>query len=276
MNRKFIIFTDLDSTLLDENYSWKEAIPALEKINKLKIPLILNSSKTICEIEEIRNELNLFYPVVAENGAVVGIPDKINLKSSPSNSLDISLSSSMNRDKIIKIIKSIRNRNKYKFEGFSDWSIKQIMTLTDLNYSEACKANKRVATEPIQWFDSDENLKQFIDELSSYKLTCVRGGRFIHIMPDMVDKGTGLINVLNLFKNRYPKENFSTISLGDSFNDIPMFKTSNFSFLISKLNSNLTNLKSPNLIVSKKYGPRGWNEELLKFLDKRIDYEMAV
>ena len=67
---------------MDENYSWKEAIPALEKINKLKIPLILNSSKTICEIEEIRNELNLFYPVVAENGAVVGIPDKINLKSS--------------------------------------------------------------------------------------------------------------------------------------------------------------------------------------------------
>ena len=48
MSKKFIIFTDLDSTLLDENYSWKEAIPALEKINKLKIPLILNSSKTIC------------------------------------------------------------------------------------------------------------------------------------------------------------------------------------------------------------------------------------
>ena len=71
-------------------------------------------------------------------------------------------------------------------------------------------------------------------------------------------------------------DNFSTISLGDSFNDIPMFKKSNFSFLISKLNSNLTNLKFPNLIVSKKYGPRGWNEELLKFLDKRIDYEMAV
>ena len=68
MNKKFIIFTDLDSTLLDENYSWKEAIPALEKINKLKIPLILNSSKTICEIEEIRNELNLFYPVIADAG----------------------------------------------------------------------------------------------------------------------------------------------------------------------------------------------------------------
>jgi len=276
MKNKFIIFTDLDSTLLDENYSWKEAIPALEKISQLKIPLILNSSKTICEIEEIRNELNLFYPVVAENGAVVGIPQKINLKSSFCASLDISLSSSLNREKIIKIMKSIRKRNNYKFEGFSDCSIKKIMMLTDLNTSEACKANKRLATEPIQWFDSDENLKQFTDELSSHKLTCVRGGRFIHIMPDMVDKGTGLIKVLNLFKNRYPKENFSTISLGDSFNDIPMFKTSNFSFLISKLNSNLTSLKFPNLIVSKKYGPCGWNEELLNFLDKLVDYEMAV
>ena len=171
MSKKFIIFTDLDSTLLDENYSWKEAIPALEKINKLKIPLILNSSKTICEIEEIRNELNLFYPVIAENGAVIGIPNKINLKSSSSTSLDISLSGSLNRDKIIKIMKSIRKRNKYKFEGFSDWSIKKIMMLTDLNNSEACKANKRVATEPIQWFDSDENLKQFIDELKPVSYT---------------------------------------------------------------------------------------------------------
>ena len=45
--------------------------PAINELNKLKIPLILNSSKTICEIEMIRKDLNIFYPVVAENGAVI-------------------------------------------------------------------------------------------------------------------------------------------------------------------------------------------------------------
>ena len=45
--KNFIIFTDLDATLLDENYSWEKAIPALNELNKLKIPLILNSSKTM-------------------------------------------------------------------------------------------------------------------------------------------------------------------------------------------------------------------------------------
>ena len=43
MKKNFIIFTDLDSTLLDENYSWEKAKPALNELNKLKIPLILNS-----------------------------------------------------------------------------------------------------------------------------------------------------------------------------------------------------------------------------------------
>ena len=62
MKKNFIIFTDLDATLLDENYSWEKAIPALNELNKLKIPLILNSSKTICEIERIRKDLNIFYP----------------------------------------------------------------------------------------------------------------------------------------------------------------------------------------------------------------------
>ena len=43
---------------------FKKGKEKIAKINKLKIPLILNSSKTICEIEEIRNELNLFYPAI--------------------------------------------------------------------------------------------------------------------------------------------------------------------------------------------------------------------
>ena len=64
--------------------------------------------------------------------------------------------------------------------------------------------------------------------------------------------------------------------MGDSYNDIPMFNKSNFSILISKLNSTLTNLKFPNLVVSKKYGPSGWNEELLKLLNNNMDFKMVV
>ena len=52
---ELIIFTDLDGTLLDFRYSYKEAVPALNLIRKKNIPLIICSSKTRAEIEKCRN-----------------------------------------------------------------------------------------------------------------------------------------------------------------------------------------------------------------------------
>lgn len=57
--RNLLIFTDLDGTLLDhDNYRFDQAIPALEKVNRLKIPLIINSSKTYAEIKAIRQKMH--------------------------------------------------------------------------------------------------------------------------------------------------------------------------------------------------------------------------
>ena len=44
--KAWIIITDLDASLLDESYSYKDAIDALDFIHKSEIPLVLNSSKT--------------------------------------------------------------------------------------------------------------------------------------------------------------------------------------------------------------------------------------
>jgi hypothetical protein len=58
MNR-FIIFTDLDGTLLDHHtYSYVPAMPALERLRETKTPLIMVSSKTRLEIEALRIELD--------------------------------------------------------------------------------------------------------------------------------------------------------------------------------------------------------------------------
>ena len=59
----FVIFTDLDGTLLDHaSYSYAPAEPALALLHKLEIPLILASSKTAFEIAPLREELDL--PIV--------------------------------------------------------------------------------------------------------------------------------------------------------------------------------------------------------------------
>jgi len=45
-NKFYVIFTDLDGTLLDDNYSYKDALLVLRVLNKRKIPLVFCSAKT--------------------------------------------------------------------------------------------------------------------------------------------------------------------------------------------------------------------------------------
>ena len=71
-----LVFTDLDGTLLDHHsYSWAPARPALASLHERGDAVMLVSSKTLAEISTFRRELGLPHPVVAENGAVIDVPD---------------------------------------------------------------------------------------------------------------------------------------------------------------------------------------------------------
>jgi len=53
-----VVFTDLDGTLLDqETYSWEAARPALELLERQRIPWIIVTSKTRAEVEVLRREM---------------------------------------------------------------------------------------------------------------------------------------------------------------------------------------------------------------------------
>src|SRR5215467_11671757 len=73
-----LVFTDLDGTLLDENYSWRGAESALAELRRLRVPLILCTSKTRAEVQKLRTALKNNDPYSVENGGMVVIP-----KSSP-------------------------------------------------------------------------------------------------------------------------------------------------------------------------------------------------
>ena len=70
-----VVITDLDGTLLDhDSYSWSEAAPAVEALRTAGIPLVLCSSKTRAEMEELRRELNNKDPFIVENGGALFVP----------------------------------------------------------------------------------------------------------------------------------------------------------------------------------------------------------
>ena len=71
-----IIFTDLDETLLNQDYSFSEAERALEIIRDKEVPLIICSSKTRAEIEVYQAKLRIDWPFISENGGGIFIPKR--------------------------------------------------------------------------------------------------------------------------------------------------------------------------------------------------------
>ena len=75
-DNRFVIFTDLDGSLLDHgDYSFSGALPMLKYLRTRKIPLIYTTSKTRQECLVLQEAMGICAPFIVENGACVCFPD---------------------------------------------------------------------------------------------------------------------------------------------------------------------------------------------------------
>ena len=70
-NSRFWIVTDLDGTLMDENYDISPAKKTLNMLSEMNIPVIPCTSKTASEVRYFREENGLSDPFIVENGAAI-------------------------------------------------------------------------------------------------------------------------------------------------------------------------------------------------------------
>ena len=245
--RNYIIFSDLDGTLLDhKTYTFDPALEALSIIKSRQIPLILSSSKTRAEIERIQAHLTLKDPFIFENGSGVFYDNQV-------VSFGINLTEIHN--KITPLQKT------FNFNCYSLLTIEQAIHYTGLTEEEAKLSQQRQFSEPIIWLDDEERKNDFLEKIHQLGLNATQGGRFLTISSHH-DKA----KALKWVKNRLEKDRqteFISIALGDGENDIKMIEASNIKILIKNNNDHL---KQSNWIFSKQTGPKGWNDELLKVL----------
>ncbi len=246
--KKYVIFTDLDGTLLDhDTYSYAPASDALKKLRDTNTPLILASSKTAAEIGPLRQELGFeTFPAIVENGAGVlaahiGSADGVS-----------------DYEKIIEIINQAPAALRTLYTGFHDWTTEDVSRQTSLSLQAAILAKQREYSEPGLWSGSQDKLADFIKYLTENGLRAQQGGRFLTI-----SFGAGKVDRMNEIVGQLQTggDTIITVALGDAPNDKQMLEHADIGFVMSN-NSNQY-LFAPNkpdhITYSAHSGPTGWN-----------------
>ena len=275
--KQILIFTDLDGTLIDhDTYDFKEAQPALDQLRSRSIPVIICSSKTRAEIEVYRRRMGLSDPFIVENGGAVFVPghtldlspppspppsrgrvwEGVNfVEKGPYHVMELGVPYA----DLCTVWREIKKKN-FRMKGFSEMTIEEIAACTGLPLEEASLAARREYSEPFMFSDTSAQFRLLESLLQKKGLRITRGGRFYHMI-GRNDKGTAVQVLRKLYANTYPDKRIWTAGLGDSANDIPMFRHVDMPIVIRKKTGEWEHIQGIEpIICSDKAGPRGWAE----------------
>jgi mannosyl-3-phosphoglycerate phosphatase len=268
MESKYIIFTDLDGTLLDHNtYSFEDAIPALDIIQRKNIPLILVSSKTRIELLHIREQLDLKdSPFVVENGSAI-YTTLYYFNSIPNGEQQDDLCCyrlGKSFHEIKKTLEHISNEYNYCIKGYHNATPEQISKITALSGDSLVRSLYREFSIPLFYDARAEDILK--KEVPKYDLQILYGGRFMHLLSN-IDKGNALQLIMRAYKNKFKTEKLKSIALGDSLNDFAMLAQSDIPVLVKRFDGTYeSRQRLENVNYCQDIGPRGWNQFLIDFL----------
>jgi mannosyl-3-phosphoglycerate phosphatase len=266
----FVIFTDLDGTLLDlKTYSFEKALPALSLIRRKKIPLVICSSKTRKEIEYYRKKLGNDQPFISENGGGIYIPKGYfsfpagygGVKIRSENGCQVVRLGAKYSD-LRKVIEALRKEG-FKIKGFGDMTAKELSEIANMSIHEAEMAMERDFDEPFVFEGDEAGMRKLFGRIRSEGFN-VTQGRFFHILGES-DKGKAVAILIEFYKRKLGE--ITTIALGDSPNDIPMLENVDRRIIVRKPDGTYdSRIDIRGLEKSDGIGPDGWNRAVLAIL----------
>lgn len=270
----YVVFTDLDGSLLDARMSsWDAAAPALQALRARGIPLILVSSKTRAEIEPLRRRLQHRDPFIVENGAAVFVPhglfsfslERVRTKSSY-DVIELGMPYHMLRD----VLKQIEDAVETPLHGFGDLSLDEIMEVTGLSRADAALASIREYDEPFLLEAPQPLVAEVCRQIVSRGLRWSKAGRLFHLTGDN-DKGEAADVLMQCYRRehrlRFQNRVVKSVGIGESINDVPLLAAVDHPILAQKPDGSFdTGVLLPRVVRTRGIGPAGWNEAVLKLL----------
>lgn len=271
---KYVIYTDLDGTLLDhKNYSFEAALPAVRLAQQQGIPIIPVTSKTRSEIEKLRLDIPLRTPFIVENGAAIFIPknDELAVTASKDDFIETGdyfiKAFSLTRREWQIIIDSLLEQMPDCFRPFSKLSATDIADLTGLSLESSAMANEREFSDPLHWYGDDEQLLDLNRLCALQDINVVRGGRFVHLIKG-ADKGRAVQSLHATYKKHERDESIKSIALGDGGNDVAMLDVADIAICVRSKSHDFPAVTNSNAVYTNEYGPEGWCSSVNALLQK--------
>ncbi len=268
MHKQILVFTDLDGTLLDtQTFDFSKALPGIELLASLNIPLIPVTSKTRSEIQVFREKLSLESPFVSENGGGIFFPADFEL--SPKYRFE--RAGSYRGIYVGRPVKEVLDKcgplkKDFDYKGFSDMSPSEIASVTGLPLGDALLASKREFDEPVLLRNSRDNGKFFCSRARDLGLDCLSGGRFIHLFSGG-GKGRAVRILLNIFRDL--KGPCFSIALGDGPNDIPMLEIADRAVLMRNIDGGyIDGVARGDIIKAEGNGPDVWSRIIMSMIEE--------
>lgn len=265
MSEQLLVFTDLDGTLLDaRSYSFHAALPALDRIRSLEIPLIIVSSKTRAEIEVYRRRLRNDHPFISENGGGLFIPRGYfpgEVEGAVESGYVVKRLGTPYEETRSKLME-VRARTGVAVRGFGDMTDGEVAKLTGLPIEEAALAKQRDFSEPFVFSGAPD--MEFLRSIETAGMRWTQG-RLFHIMGDH-DKGRAVRMVRDLYAQE--RGTVRSIGLGDGLNDLPFLQAVDQAVLVKgEKGTHDTRIQVPGMLLTEAIGPAGWNETVLRLCE---------
>ncbi|MBN8243843.1 HAD-IIB family hydrolase [Nitratireductor aquimarinus] len=258
--RSFIVFSDLDGTLLDhETYDFDAARPALARLRAEGHHLILASSKTAAEVAPIRQAAGFSdCPAIVENGAGI-LPPEHEAGDEPVAS---------GHQRLMRTLDALPSELRRHFTGFSDWSAEEVAARTGLSMEAAARAKQRAFSEPGVWNGTEEGYADFCAALKENGVTVQKGGRFATLSFGGT-KGARVDELVARYRTE--DEALVSVALGDAPNDVAMLQSVDIGIVIpNPAHAGLAPfapVEGGVIRWARLPGPEGWNEEILALLN---------
>jgi mannosyl-3-phosphoglycerate phosphatase len=269
---RHLIFSALDGALINPRTgSYADAEDALSELDRLKIPLILLTSRTRAEVEPLRRKMGHNHPFVTENGGGIFFPDgyfNVRIPGAVRNGRYLCIAQGLPYEEVCTALDDLSEECGVGVAGFHHMSPREIADNTGLRPRDAEMAREREFDEPFYFTSADEPaIARFVEAAGQRGFAARPGGMFWHLSSGC-DPARAVRTLTELFREA-TRIKLRAVGIAANSEDLAWLRATDQAILLPGGDAKAEASKSSqtkNLVPGNVSGPAGWSEAILNII----------